>query len=259
MKLLKTVFLLVALPVFPVTAEESSVQFSAETITSMPQRGTQNGKLYVGDGKTRTEMDMNGNTLIQIIDINSLTAYMINTEQKTYIQRKAARASMPADAAGQAGPCAGMPNVTCKKVGEEMISQRQTEKWELVNPSAGDEESLYYWMDKERNIPLRQVMPDGSRLEMQLAGTEKVNDRTTEKWKLTASRPGSADQLTWRWYDPEIKMNIKEEQPGGALREIRNIKVAPQPATLFTVPEGYQELAVQEGSMNGEEGADPGL
>lgn len=259
MKLLKTVFLLVALPVFPVTAEESSVQFSAETITSIPQRGTQSGKLYVGDGKTRTEMDMNGNTLIQIIDIDSLTAYMINTEQKTYIQRKAARASMPADAAGQVSPCAGMPNVTCKKVGEEMISQRQTEKWELVNPSAGDGEKLYYWMDKERNIPLRQVMPDGSRLEMQLAGTEKVNGRTTEKWQLAASRPGSADQLTWRWYDPEIKMNIKEEQSDGVLREIRNIKVAPQPATLFTVPEDYQELAGQQGSMNGEGGADPGL
>jgi outer membrane lipoprotein-sorting protein len=254
MKLLKALFLLIALPVFPVAAEESSVQFSADTVTSAPQRGEQNGKLYVGDGMTRTEMDMNGNTLIQIIDLNSLTAYMINTEQKTYIQRKATPASMPADAASQASPCTGMPGVTCKKVGEEKIGQRQTVKWELVNPSAGDGESLYYWIDKERNIPLRQIMPDGSRLEMQLEGTENVNGRTTEKWKLTASRPGSEDQLTWQWYDPELKMNIREEQPGGMLREIRNIKVAPQPATLFTVPEDYQELSGQQGSMNGEGG-----
>ena len=255
MKLLKTVvFLLFALPVLPVTAEESSVQFSADTVISTPQRETQNGKLYVGDGKTRTEMDMNGNTLIQIIDIDNLTAYMINTEQKTYIQRKAMRASTPAGVASEASPCAGMPDVTCKMMGEEMISQRQTVKWELVNPSAGDGESLYYWIDKERNILLRQLMPDGSRLEMQLAGTEKVNGRTTEKWKLTASRPGNEDQLTWRWYDPEIKMDIREEQPGGVLREIRSIKVAPQPATLFTVPEGYRELAGQQGSMDGEEG-----
>jgi hypothetical protein len=242
MKLLKILFLLFALPVFPVTAGESSIQFSADTVTTAPQRGTQNGRLYVGDGKVRTEMDVNGNTLIQIIDVDSQTAYMINTEQKTYIQRTAPQASMPVDAADQNSPCAGIPGITCKKVGAEMISQRQTEKWELSNPSADDGESLYYWIDKERNIPLRQVMPDGSRLEMERAGTEKVNGRTTEKWKMTASRPGSADQLAWQWYDPEIKMNIREEQPDGALREIRNIRIAPQSAGLFTVPDGFREL-----------------
>lgn len=242
MKLLITAFLMLALPVSPVTAAEPTVQFSADTVTSAPQRGTQTGRLYIGDGKVRTEMDLNDNTLIQIMDFDSQTAYMINTEQQTYIQRKATGASMPPDAASQASPCAGMSGISCRKVGEELISQRQTVKWELTNPSAGDGEKLYYWLDKERNIPLRQRMPDGSRLEMELAGTEKVNGRTTEKWKMTASRPGSADQFTWRWYDPEIRMNIREEQPGGALREIRNIKVAPQPANLFNVPEGYRDL-----------------
>jgi dipeptidyl aminopeptidase/acylaminoacyl peptidase len=241
MKLLITALLMFALPVCPVTAAEPTVQFSADTVTSEPQRGTQTGRLYIGDGKVRTEMDMNGNTLIQIMDIDSQTAYMINTEQKTYIQHTATGASMP-PGVDQASPCAGMRGITCRNVGEELISQRQTVKWELTNPSAGDEEKLYYWIDKERNIPLRQLMPDGSRLETELTGTEKINGRTAEKWKMTASRPGSADQLSWRWYDPEIRMNIREEQPGGALREIRNVKVAPQPANLFNVPDGYREL-----------------
>ena len=242
MKLLKTLFLLLALPIYPVTAGESTAQFSADTVTSAPQQGTQNGRLYIGNGKVRSELDVNGNTLIQIIDVDTQKAYMIDTEKKTYIQRKAGQASMPADTASQDSPCAGIPDIPCRKVGEEMISQRQTEKWELVKPSAGDGEKLYYWIDKERNIPLRQVMPDGFRLEMELAGSENINGRTTEKWKMIASRPGSADQLTWRWYDPEIKMNIREEQPGGVLREIRNIRIAPQPARLFTVPDDYREL-----------------
>lgn len=242
MKLLIPALWLLLLPAHPVIAAEPLIQFSADTVASAPQRGTQNGRLYIGDGKVRTEMDMNGNTLIQIMDVDSQTAYMLNTEQKTYMQRKGAQASMPADSTGKATPCDGMPGITCRKAGEETISQRPAVKWELANPAAGDDEKLYYWIDKERNIPLRQLMPDGSRLEMELVGTEKINGRKTEKWKMTASRPGNADQITWQWYDPEIRMNIREELPGGALREIRNIRIAPQPAELFTVPEGYKEL-----------------
>ena len=43
-----------------------------------------------------------------------------------------------------------------------------------------------------------------------------------------------------QWYDKQLKMVIREELPGGYVRELRNIKLAKQPKELFSIPAGYQ-------------------
>jgi hypothetical protein len=35
-------------------------------------------------------------------------------------------------------------------------------------------------------------------------------------------------------------MAVREEQPGGYIREIKGIRIADQPENLFQVPDGYQ-------------------
>ncbi|MGB5534442.1 MAG: hypothetical protein WBN08_00955, partial [Thiogranum sp.] len=51
-----------------------------------------------------------------------------------------------------------------------------------------------------------------------------------------------------RWYDPELQIAIREELSGGYFRELRDIRVAPQPDHLFTVPADYQRVTPEQQS-----------
>ncbi len=57
-----------------------------------------------------------------------------------------------------------------------------------------------------------------------------------------------AQQLL-RWFDPELNLAIREEFPGGFVREMKNIKLAPQDASLFEVPAGYKKIALPQGGQ----------
>jgi hypothetical protein len=195
----------------------------------------------------RTETDINDTTMIQIIDIKNQTAYMLNSEEKTYLRRQAAGTAMDDVEQKTADPCAGMRNISCKKLGTETINNRPAEKWEMTTQQGGDSAEMLVWIDQKRRIPVRQTMPDGSQMEMSMVGTEKINGRKTEKWVMKASRPGGQSQTSYQWYDPEIQMNIREEQPGGMVRELVNIRIGKQPASLFKVPSGYTEISIPGG------------
>ena len=103
------------------------------------------------------------------------------------------------------------------------------------------------WLDKERRIPVRQIMPDGSGMELALVGNETVSGRKTEKWEITAIGPDGNKQVSYQWFDPELKMNIREENSSGFVREMRNIRPGKQPDALFTVPPGYTEITLPQG------------
>ena len=242
---LSTPVLLLLFYCVQLSAGQATVQFSAETITSVPQQGEQQGKIYVGDDRMRTETNINGSTMIQIIDIRNQTAYMLNSGEKTYMRRQAAGAA--ASGAGEVktgDPCAGMLNISCKKLGTETINNRPADKWEMTSQQGEDSSKMLTWIDQQRHIPVRQTMPDGSQMEMSMVGTETVKGRKTEKWVMKASRPGGQSQTSYQWYDPEIQMNIREEQPGGIVRELVNIRIGKQPASLFKVPSGYSEISI---------------
>ena len=46
-------------------------------------------------------------------------------------------------------------------------------------------------------------------------------------------------------HDPELKIAVREELSGGYFREIRNIRVEKQSATLFQVPMDYRLVEEQ--------------
>ena len=144
-------------------------------------------------------------------------------------------------------PCAGMQNITCKQLGKEVINGRPAQKWEFIATTQGQSSAMLFWLDEQRRIPIRQMMPDGSSMEMRMVGKETVNGRSTEKWELTAKGPDGNSMVSYQWYDPEINMNIREEGAGGYTRDIKNIKVGPQPKALFTVPDGYNEINLPQG------------
>ena len=231
-------------------AGQDPVEFSADVIQSMPQQESQQGRLYIGNDQVRTDITVSGKTMIQIIDIKQQTAYLLDPGQQSYMERKAGPGEMMPRGgvtAKDINPCAGMQNLTCSKIGVESVNGRPAEKWELENTAQGQSGKMVIWLDQERRIPVRQSLPDGASMEMRLVGGETLDGRNTEKWEMKATRPGGQSSVAYQWFDPELNMNIREEQPGGFVSEFRNIRIGKQPADLFTVPPGYKLTSIPQG------------
>lgn len=233
----------VLVSIAPVRAQQATPEFSADTLETDPQGNARTERLYVGDGQVRTEFDANGKTMIQIVDLGQQQALMINPDQRTFMRRQAGQGELASgNRSADTSPCAGMQNISCKLLGKEKIDGRATGKWEFIKTLHGQSATMYFWVDEARKIPVRQEMPDGSSMELHMIGQESVNGRQAEKWEMTAMQPDGKQIISYHWYDPEIKMNIREQQPGGYLRELVNIKVGDQPETLFAAPRGYTEI-----------------
>jgi hypothetical protein len=250
--------LIILLFTSPMTiAGQGQVEFSADMIQSMPQQDSRQGRIYVGNDQVRTDINVGDKTMIQIIDIKQQTAFMLDPGQKTYMERKAGPGELNPGGevpAKNSDPCAGMQNLACSRIGVESVNGRPAEKWELENTALGQSGKMVIWLDQVRHIPVRQILPDGSTMEMRLAGSETLNGRTVEKWELKATRPGGQSTVAYQWFDPELNMNIREEQPGGFVSELRNIRIGKQPADLFTVPPGYKMTSMPQDTVPGQQG-----
>jgi hypothetical protein len=230
-------------------AQQAMVEFSADTVESGMQGGEQSGKLYVGKDRIRTDMNFNGQSLIQIIDLRAQEAVMINTQEKSFLRRRAGAGDMMSTPkTGAASPCAGMQNITCEQTGKEQVHGRPAVKWEFTSKAGGQTGSMTIWLDEQRGIPTRQIMPDGSSMEMRMLGPDSVGGRKAEKWELTMTGPDGKSSTSYQWYDPVIEMNIREESDNGYFRELQNIKVGKQPDSLFKVPSGYDEVSMPQGT-----------
>jgi hypothetical protein len=136
-----------------------------------------------------------------------------------------------------------MQGVTCQNLGKEQLSGRQSTKWQMTFEHEGQTLTGTQWIDDERGIPLRQVMPNGQSTELRLLGMDNIDGRTVEKWEMTSMRGDEAPQHAYQWYDPTLQLAIREEFPGGYLRELRNIREGEQPAALFAIPPGYSQMS----------------
>lgn len=230
------------------TTAQSAVEFSADTIESQPGQGQRTGHLYVGKDRVRSDFDANGETITQIIDLGKQEAIVINSALKSYMRRRASplEIQVQTSSAKDESPCAGMQNLICKEQGSAMVNGRKTLKWEITNPAAGKDGTMRFWLDAEHRIPVRQEMPDGSVMEQRLLERETINGRKTEKWEVTARVPENQSQVYWQWYDPELRMNVREQLPDGFTRNLTNIKLQPQPTELFSIPAGYTEITMPQ-------------
>lgn len=238
----------------------AGVEFSADTVQRGPQGQSSSGKMYVGDKRVRTEMEHQGQKVIQIIDEQRGVQWMLFPEQKKYMERKLA--GQGAQAAGAKphlaeDPCGGMAGLTCRKLGEEEIGGRAAVKWEMVASRQGETMKSTQWIDKERGVPLRQELPNGQTTELKFVGNEDLNGRQVEKWETIATAPNQPETRTFEWYDPEIGLAIRQELPGGMVSELTNIRVGKQPDELFNVPAGYERMSLPQETPSGGQGEAP--
>ncbi len=224
-----------------VNAADAPIEFSAEVVQTDAQGRAMHGKLYASQEKMRSEFEQSGQRMVQIIDPTQRVAYILLPDQKTYLAQQ--QAVQPA-ASAAITPCAGMPpSVQCTKLGGETLQNRPVEKYEITGVQDGKTVRSTQWFDIERHIPLKIEFSDGSKMELRFIGLENLQGRSVEKWETVQTTPNAPARSLFQWYDPGLRLAIKEEIPGGMVRELRNIQVAPQDAQLFKLPAGYQPMA----------------
>ncbi|NCA69920.1 MAG: hypothetical protein EOM91_07390 [Sphingobacteriia bacterium] len=223
-------------------AEVAGVQFSAEMISRGPDGQTTTGRMFVGDGRVRMEMSQQGREIVRISDEKRRMEWILFPDQQTYLERGAppgeAPVARPAPSA-ETDPCAGMPGFSCRRAGEELVAGRPAVKWEMQMTHEGQTLQGAQWIDTERGLPLKHLMPNGDTMELALIGTETLDGRTVEKWEMTTTSAKQPPSRSLQWFDPELKLSVREEFPGGFVRELKSISVGEQPDHLFTVPAGY--------------------
>ncbi len=224
------------------------VQFSADMERRTADGQTQKGRMYVGDGRTRMETSLSGQETVRISDSKNGKEYLLFPSDKTYLERGtpsggaagAAAGAAPPSPTAETDPCAGVPGLTCKRVGKEAVNGREAVKWEMTMTDQGRTMTATQWLDVQRpGMPLKQVMPNGQTMELKMVGTETVGGRKTEQWEMTQTLPNQPPATSRQWYDPELKLTVREKFPGGYISELKNIQVGSQPDALFAVPAGY--------------------
>lgn len=235
-------------------AELAGAQFSADMVSQGPDGQVATGKMYVGDGRMRMEMTQQGREVIRISDQNRHMEWILFPDQQTYLEQGAppgtSDAPMPAPSA-ETDPCAGMPGLTCTRVGEEKVGGRPAIKWEMVMTHEGQTMRGAQWIDVERGLPLKHEMPNGETMELAIVGNETIEGRPVEKWQMTTTAPNQQPTRTFQWYDPQLKLSVREEFPGGYVRELKSIRVGEQPDHLFNVPAGYTRTEMPQASQPG--------
>jgi hypothetical protein len=75
-------------------------------------------------------------------------------------------------------------------------------------------------------------------------GSEAVNGVNCDKYEISY-KVGATTHKAFQWISNDNKIAIKNEAADGSWEnEINNIKVGPQPASLFEIPAGYKKMSV---------------
>jgi hypothetical protein len=84
----------------------------------------------------------------------------------------------------------------------------------------------------------KQMKTETKMKSCQKSGTETEEGRSAVKYDIT-STDGTVSHV---WVDPKLHTMLKHESAQGTV-QLKNIKEASQPATLFAIPDGYQKMS----------------
>lgn len=218
----------------PVMAGWFGADFSAEIYEGNSQGMTRQGSMAVSQGRVRTEINRNGQSMVEIINPAKGKAWLLNPQSKQYLERV-----VPGESdqqRSQETPCVALPpQASCSLVGREVVNGRNSDRWQLQ----ADGKTQLIWLDAEHHFPVRVVNGGNLVMEMRYLGREKLGQRIVEKWQSQmAGTQGSVTAL--QWYDPQLNIAIRQVMPDGRQRELKNIRIGPQQDALFAVPNGYQ-------------------
>jgi hypothetical protein len=146
--------------------------FSADLrITSTGEHGPREvkGRLDVGSGHVRMTMASGESETAIITDLATGTMDLLLIKQRVYIEQKASQFQGSA----QAGtshimkpydpdhPCADLPDVTCKRIGAETVSDRICDRWEVTDKQG---RATDVWIAQKLNFAVKVTTTSGTML-----------------------------------------------------------------------------------------------
>ncbi len=225
-----------------VSAVEITIEFSADAIQVSPGRAPLSSKMYVSTSAVRTDMIQNGLHIIDIAYPQKGKRVVLYPEKNLYIEQTGLPTLKSWSSKSAKTPCEGIKNAKCKKLSTETLNKVKVEKWQVEQTIAGKKYRSLHWIDSKRRIAIKELFHDGGVAELKMLGEDKINNRKTEKWEYQYSNPAGQQRVSRQWYDTQLKMVIREEMPGGFLRELKNIKIEKQKKSLFNIPKGYKKI-----------------
>jgi len=217
-----------------------ALQFSADAVMSTPGHADVSTRLYYSNGRIRKEFYFYGEPVVQIIDANKHKSLMCFTEQRVCYENKSLEEIHIGIENAMTQACKSNKSLSCENQGEVTINKRKAIKWKIVGRQGKKKKVSYLWMDKELKIPVRQKLSNGTRINLQWLGREKLNDRDTDKWLQEIALPNGVDDKSFQWFDRELKISIREVFTEGNSQELKHIIVKKQQDKLFQMPAGYQ-------------------
>lgn len=219
-------------------AEAGGVQFIADAVQSQPGQAAKSGKLQVGDKGSRFEFVENGQTIVHITRVDGIVRVLF-PGNKSYMEFKAPPGAVPASMTPEA-PCMPAPDIDCRMEGEEQTPLGKLQKWMITPKSA--QAGMRVWWDGARRMPLRQELPDGSVMQATLKGSEQFDGRAVESFDIALTLKDGKQHHGRVLYAPDIGLTVLEQQPAGATRELRNVKVVAMEPKQLDVPEGFVKV-----------------
>ena len=110
-------------------------------------------------------------------------------------------------------------------------------------------EKMYMEMPFEmKKRPMVDEKMEGE-IERKQVGNETIDGHPTIKYLITY-KSGNKQQQVYQWFATDIKFPVKTSAVDGSwIQEYKNIKIGPQPNSLFEVPGGYKKVQMP-GGMN---------
>ena len=229
---------------FCVHAIQLNVEFSADAIQVSPGQAPLISKMYVSKKAVRTEINQKGYRVVDIVYPEKGKRLVLYPDQKKYMEQTGLPISSLWSQKKFTTPCDGIRHVQCKKLAKEKINQIKVDKWQVERTVNGKIFKSLHWIDNQRHFAIKEIFHDGGVMELKLLGKEKLNGREVEQWQSRYTYPSGQSRFSKQWYDTQLKMVVKEELPGGFLRELRNIKVSKQDEKLFHLPADYKKLNI---------------
>lgn len=223
-----------------------AAEYSADTLRAAPGMPPQSGKIFVGKDSMRTESQMRGGTVVEIVSRADGTVRTIMPDEGVYMEIKVEPSLLPAMGPPEA-PCIPAPQLACAKVGDAEINGMKAERWDIT--PAGAPAPVHVWWDSTRKFPLRQELPDGRVMQSTLRSMETYEGAPVESWEFVFLAPDGSFVRTLSLYSATLGMPVLTQQPNGMVLQLSNIKATAPDEALFKLPEGLRRIEPGAGPM----------
>ncbi|MDQ7070915.1 MAG: hypothetical protein Q9M48_09300 [Rhodobacterales bacterium] len=232
----------VAMTVLPATplAAQQTLSYSATALHARAGQPETTGTVVKSGQNMRLEFVSEGQNIIQILRPEIGAMYILDPAARTYME--VIGPAVPATATdAYTNPCPGqIESPSCQRSGTDTVNGIAVERWNL-STAPNTAPTVLLW-DSTRRRALRQETPDGAKMIMSFQSMRDLNGRRTEYWTTQTTIPGQPVANGDWWFDPELRVVVRETLANGDTRRLENIVVGAVNPTAFQVPQGWQKI-----------------